>query len=81
MASQVAIKYSRALSSADVLIHPEMEAKIDKCGKLKYAPCATGHDPEALQFSHPNAEVMFLPPNTTLALRDIGFWVFLPPGF
>jgi hypothetical protein len=68
IASQVAIKYSRVLSSADLLLHPEIEAKIYKCGKLKYTPCAPGHDSETLQFSHPNAEVMFLPPNTTSVL-------------
>jgi hypothetical protein len=71
IASQVAIKYSRALCSADLLIHEETEPVIDKCENLKYIPCAPGHDPEALQFSHSNAEIMFLPRNTTLVLLPI----------
>lgn len=33
-----------------------------KCGRFEYVQSNPSHDPETLQISHPNTEVILLPP-------------------
>jgi hypothetical protein len=42
-----------------------------RCGKSEYVQSASSHNPEILQVSHPNVEVMPLPHNTLLVLQYI----------
>jgi hypothetical protein len=42
-----------------------------ECGKFEYTQSAPGHDPETLEFSHPNVKEIDLLPDTSLILQHI----------